>query len=102
MPEALPAVSELKSLETELQTLKTKLKERGKKAGADIKVIEESMRRMKESEKGKAKSVDKVKRERDCTCILQLRVSTISSCYVIYHCSFSTFSPCFAQLDRSI
>ncbi|KAF8901827.1 histone acetyltransferases subunit 3-domain-containing protein [Mucidula mucida] len=67
MPEALPAVSELKSLENELQTLKTKLKERGKKAGADIKVIEESMRRMKESEKGKAKSVDKVKRERDFT-----------------------------------
>lgn len=75
-PEVLPPVSELKLLENELQTLRAKLKERGRKAGADIKVIEESMRRMKEGEKGKAKAVEKVKRERDCTCILPLRVSS--------------------------
>lgn len=43
---------------------------RSKKAGEDLKAIEESMRRMKEKEKGKAKAIDKVKRERDCMCVL--------------------------------
>ena len=45
---------------------------RAKKAGEDLKTIEESMRRLKEKEKGKgkARAVDKVKREpRDCMCL---------------------------------
>lgn len=46
---------------------------RSKKAGEDLKAIEESMRRMKEKEKGKAKAIEKVKRERDCAYIPHIR-----------------------------
>lgn len=43
--------------------------ERAKKAGDDLRAIQESMRRLKEKEKGKAKAVDKSKRERGCAYI---------------------------------
>ncbi|KAJ6606157.1 histone acetyltransferases subunit 3-domain-containing protein [Mycena vulgaris] len=64
---AVPATEELESLHEELKQLKLKTLERAKKAGEDLKTITESMRRMKEREKGKAKQIEKVKRERDLT-----------------------------------
>ncbi|KAJ7348876.1 histone acetyltransferases subunit 3-domain-containing protein [Mycena albidolilacea] len=66
-PKEVPATEELESLHEELKQLKAKTLERAKKAGEDLKTIEESMRRMKEREKGKAKLIEKVKRERDYT-----------------------------------
>ncbi|KAJ7118989.1 histone acetyltransferases subunit 3-domain-containing protein [Mycena epipterygia] len=66
-PDAVPATDELEALHEELKSLKAKTLERAKKAGEDLKTIEESMRRMKEREKGKAKLIEKVKRERDFT-----------------------------------
>jgi hypothetical protein len=63
-PDAVPATEELEALHEELKQLKLKTLERAKKAGEDLKTIEESMRRMKEREKGKAKLVEKIKRER--------------------------------------
>ena len=50
----------------ELQEFKEKSIERAKKAGDDIRAIEESMRRIKEKEKGKAKALQKAERERQC------------------------------------
>lgn len=69
-PDAVPPTDELQLLHTELMLLKQKTMDRAKKAGEDLKALEESFRRMKEREKGKAKAIDRVKRERDCTCIL--------------------------------
>lgn len=67
-PDAVPPTDELESLHAELKLLKERTLERAKKAGEDLKIIEESMRRMKEKEKGKAKALEKVKKERGCTC----------------------------------
>nr|GAT56480.1 predicted protein [Mycena chlorophos] len=69
-PDAVPSVEELQSLQGELQQLKARTLERAKKAGEDLKTIEESFRRIKEREKGKAKQaqLEKIKREqRDYT-----------------------------------
>lgn len=41
-----------------------------RKAVEDVRILEESIRRMTEKEKGKSKAVDKVKRERDCKLVL--------------------------------
>jgi transcriptional adapter 3 len=65
-PDAVPPTDELETLHAELRMLKQRSLERAKKAGEDLRAIEESMKRMKEREKGKGKAVDKVKRERDC------------------------------------
>jgi transcriptional adapter 3 len=67
-PEAVPPTDELEALQAELKTLSLKTLERAKKAGNDLKTIEESMRRMKEKEKGKAKAIEKMRRERPCEC----------------------------------
>jgi transcriptional adapter 3 len=64
--DAVPPTEELKILHDELKILRQKSAERAKKAGDDLRTIEESMKRMKEKEKGKGKAVDKIKRERDC------------------------------------
>ncbi|KAG6817054.1 hypothetical protein H0H87_000466 [Tephrocybe sp. NHM501043] len=64
-PESIPSTNELELLYDELKELRNATLKRSKKAGEDLKAIEESMRRMKEKEKGKAKAIDKVKRERD-------------------------------------
>ncbi|KAF9239131.1 histone acetyltransferases subunit 3-domain-containing protein [Melanogaster broomeanus] len=61
--EAMPPVDELDLLHSELKLLRQKSLERAKKAGEDLKTIEESMRRAKEKVKGKAKALDKVNRE---------------------------------------
>lgn len=66
-PESVPPTDELESLHAELKILKQKTLERAKKAGEDLRIIEESMRRIKEKEKGKARAVEKVKKERGCT-----------------------------------
>ncbi|THV06914.1 hypothetical protein K435DRAFT_929444 [Dendrothele bispora CBS 962.96] len=66
-PDGVPPTEELEALQAELRTLKQKSIDRAKKAGEDLKVLEESMRRMKEKEKGKQKVIEKVKRERDYT-----------------------------------
>ncbi|GLB35590.1 putative histone acetyltransferases subunit 3 [Lyophyllum shimeji] len=64
-PDSIPPTNELELLHDELRELRKMSLARSKKAGEDLKAIEESMRRMKEKEKGKAKAIDKVKRERD-------------------------------------
>lgn len=66
-PEAVPPIDELDLLHSELQLLRQKTLERAKKAGDDLKTIEESMRRAKEKAKGKAKAMERVNRERGCT-----------------------------------
>jgi transcriptional adapter 3 len=65
-PDNVPPTEELEALQAELKALKQNSLERARKAKEDLKTIEESMRRMKEKEKGKAKATDKVKHERDC------------------------------------
>jgi transcriptional adapter 3 len=67
IPETVPPTDELESLQAELQLLKQRTLERARKASEDMKMIEESMRRIKEKEKGKAKAVDRIKKERGCT-----------------------------------
>ncbi|KAH0830167.1 histone acetyltransferases subunit 3-domain-containing protein [Lanmaoa asiatica] len=68
--EAVPPIDELDILHSELQLLRQKTLERAKKAGDDLKTIEESMRRAKEKVKGKAKAMDRVNRERGFTPLL--------------------------------
>lgn len=80
-PDAVPPTDELDLLHAELKAMKQRTFERSKKAGEDLRTIEESMRRMKEREKGKAKATEKVKRERDCTCILTIRKGKLSSAH---------------------
>ncbi|KAF8437558.1 histone acetyltransferases subunit 3-domain-containing protein [Boletus edulis BED1] len=69
-PDAVPSIDELESLHSELKLLRQKTLERAKKAGDDLKTIEESMRRAREKVKGKAKAIDRVNRERGFTPLL--------------------------------
>lgn len=78
LPDAVPPTGELESLHAELKLLRERTLERAKKAGEDLKMIEESMRRMKEKEKGKAKALEKVKKERGCTCSYSYLRTTLS------------------------
>ncbi|KAG8217119.1 histone acetyltransferases subunit 3-domain-containing protein [Butyriboletus roseoflavus] len=68
--EAVPPIDELEFLHSELKLLRQKTLERAKKAGDDLKTIEEFMRRAKEKAKGKAKAIDKVNREHGFTPLL--------------------------------
>lgn len=67
-PDAIPPIDDLEALQAELKVLHQKANERAKKAGNDLKAIEESMRRMKEKEKGKARAVEKVRKDRARAC----------------------------------
>lgn len=67
-PDAIPPVEDLEALQAQLKALQQKAYERAKKAGNDLKAIEESMRRMKEKEKGKARAVEKVRKDRARAC----------------------------------
>jgi hypothetical protein len=67
-PDVIPSIDDLEVLQDELKRLQHKALERAKKAGNDLKAIEESMRRMKEKEKGKARAVEKVRKDRACEC----------------------------------
>ncbi|KAF7305229.1 Chromatin-remodeling complexes subunit ngg1 [Mycena kentingensis (nom. inval.)] len=58
LPDVVPSVDELESLQEELKVLKARTLERAKKAGEDLKTIEDTMRKLKEREKGKAKAKD--------------------------------------------
>lgn len=69
-PETVPPTDELELLHAELMAFKSKSLERAKKAGDDIRTIEESMRRLKEKEKGKAKAIQKAERDRACALYL--------------------------------
>ncbi|KAL6308673.1 hypothetical protein BKA93DRAFT_524277 [Sparassis latifolia] len=80
-PETVPPTDELEALHTELTLLKQRTLERARKAGEDLKTIEESMRRLKEREKGKAKAVEKVKRERGCAYLLYLTKYYCAECF---------------------
>jgi len=65
-PDVIPPIDDLEALQAELKLLQQKAYERAKKAGNDLKAIEESMRRMKEKEKGKARAVEKARKDRAC------------------------------------
>ena len=67
-PDTVPPTDELEILHAELSAYKLKSLELAKKAGDDIRTIEESMRRLKEKEKGKAKAIQKAERDRACAC----------------------------------
>jgi hypothetical protein len=82
--ETVPPTDELEVLQTELLLLREKSWERAKKAGEDLKTIEESMRRIKEREKGKAKAVEKVKRERGCTCLCPMMLIRVLAHDVVH------------------
>ncbi|KAI9436319.1 histone acetyltransferases subunit 3-domain-containing protein [Lactarius indigo] len=62
-PDTVPPTEELESLQKDLIELRKHTLERAKKAGDDLRTIEESFKRLKEREKGKAKAVERMKRE---------------------------------------
>jgi transcriptional adapter 3 len=57
-PDAVPPTEELETLQTDLIELRQLTLEHAKKADDDLRTIEESMRRLKEKGKGKAKLVE--------------------------------------------
>jgi transcriptional adapter 3 len=67
-PDAVPPTEELETLQNDLIELRRVTLERAKKADDDLRTIEESMRRLKEKEKGKAKLVTK----RECALLFCL------------------------------
>ncbi|KAH9162274.1 histone acetyltransferases subunit 3-domain-containing protein [Lactarius sanguifluus] len=62
-PDTVPPTEELESLQADLIELRQQTLERAKKAGDDLRTIEESIKRLKERGKGKAKAVERMKRE---------------------------------------
>lgn len=62
-PETIPPTEELEALQADLIELRLHTLERAKKADDDLRTIEESIRRLKEREKGKAKAIERAKRE---------------------------------------
>jgi transcriptional adapter 3 len=62
-PDNIPPTEELQALEADLNELRLHTLERAKKADDDLRTIEESLRRLKEREKGKAKAIERAKRE---------------------------------------
>ncbi|KAJ3540988.1 hypothetical protein NMY22_g4076 [Coprinellus aureogranulatus] len=63
----IPSIEELELLLPDLRKLRAAAEERSRKASHDLRAIQDSMRKLKEKEKGKAKAIEKVKRERDFT-----------------------------------
>ncbi len=92
--DTIPSTEELEALQAELKQLRQRTLERAKKAGDDLKTIEESMRRLKEREKGKGKAVDKIKKERACTCSLSIPYFIFLTICVISLRCHSTFRLC--------
>ena len=62
-PDTVPPTEDLGVLQAELSELRQQTLERAKKADDDLRTIEECFRRAKEREKGKAKAVERTKRE---------------------------------------
>jgi transcriptional adapter 3 len=73
-PASVPPIEELQSLKNELKELKHLTLARSRKAGEDMKILEESLRRMRDKDKGKAKAIEKIKRERGGTYFERRRV----------------------------
>lgn len=90
--ETVPPTDELEVLQAELRLLREKSCERAKKAGEDLKTIEESMRRIKERKKGKAKAVENVKRERGCTCLCPMMLIRVLA-HDVVHVTFAAHPP---------
>ncbi|KAF9009581.1 histone acetyltransferases subunit 3-domain-containing protein [Cyathus striatus] len=68
VPASIPPIEDLEKLTADLKLLRSRSMDRAKKAGEDLKTLEESMRRMCEKEKGKSRAHDKLlKKERDYT-----------------------------------
>jgi transcriptional adapter 3 len=85
-PDAIPPIDDLEALQAELKLLQQKAYERAKKAGNDLKTIEESMRRMKEKEKGKARAVEKARKDRACACFcVRVRIPILLDVNVACH-----------------
>ena len=82
-PDTVPQTDELVQLQKELLEFKEKSIERAKKAGDDIRAIEESMRRLKEKEKGKMKAIQKAERERGRACFLLRHVPLYLPVYYV-------------------
>ncbi|EKM56075.1 uncharacterized protein PHACADRAFT_196124 [Phanerochaete carnosa HHB-10118-sp] len=68
--DALPPIEDLETLQADLKLLKLKALERMKKAGDDLIAMQESFKRIKEREKGKGKAIEKIKKERGSTPLL--------------------------------
>ena len=84
-PDVIPPVDDLEALQAELKHLQQKAYERAKKAGNDLKAIEESMRRMKEKEKGKARAVEKARKDRACASFrVRLPTRTLLDINILY------------------
>ena len=64
-PDTVPPTEELVALQAHLDEFRQQTLERAKKADDDLRTIEESMKRLREWEtgKGKAKAVERTKRE---------------------------------------
>jgi transcriptional adapter 3 len=73
-PDVVPPTEELEALQSELIELRQHTLERAKKADEDLRTIEESMKKLKEREKGKARLVERTKRE----CMLILSTAAAS------------------------
>jgi transcriptional adapter 3 len=65
-PDAVPSNDELEAAQAELRVRQQGALDRIRKADGDWKAIEESLRRIKEREKGKAKATERIKKERGC------------------------------------
>ncbi|KAI6021149.1 hypothetical protein EDC04DRAFT_2733771 [Pisolithus marmoratus] len=63
-PDTVPPTDDLDTLYNDLKLLRQKSMERAKRVGEDLKTLDESMRRMKEKVRGKAKAVEKTNWER--------------------------------------
>jgi transcriptional adapter 3 len=68
LPDAAPPTTPLEALQAELQALLPVARSRGRQANDALRILDESNRRMKEREKGKARAVHTVKKERGCAC----------------------------------
>jgi len=76
-PDAVPPTEELEALQADLIELRRHTLDRAKKADDDLRAIEESLRRLKEREKGKAKVIKKMKRE--CASLLWLLLADLTA-----------------------
>lgn len=68
-PEAVPWIDELELRYDALLKLKSKHLERARHAMDNMRASEEEIKRIKDREKGKARAIEKIKRERDCACV---------------------------------
>lgn len=80
-PDVVPPIDDLEALQAELKLLQRGAYERAKKADDDIRVAEESMRWMKEKEKGRAKALEKARKDIARACF-PIR-SSIECCWML-------------------